>query len=255
MPQCTGIKVNGERCTNNTPIGETRCRVRHRTYLEDEPEIRNENVPVLRNELAEFAADRQNVHTSRIVHGTKKTIGAILNHCPNAGANANKRVFTDIIMCCPFTVRALLTFTDRYWHIHEDIYEMGPGIYAKVTNAIWDFACKSSYKDDICTIFASELDDSVGMCAQGALSRLCNVLSGYMDGIGDQRSTKEIVGDLFFALSNNTSIGLYSKLQDGAKILIDNDIPKEEWLAWLDTLIDEDTDGDFYIAWKYSNEL
>lgn len=246
MPQCNGIKVNGERCTNNAVLGQTRCRVQHRAYLD--------NQPPERNELAEFAADNQNVHTKRIVHGTKKTISGILGLSPGINLNANKRVYTEIIMNCPFNIRALLTFSERYWHIQDDIYELGPGIYSKVTNAIWDFTCKSSHKEDICTIIASELNDSIGMCAQGALSRLCNVLSGYVEGIGDQRSTTEIVGDMFSALSKNKSTSLYSKLQDGTNILIDNDVPKGEWLAWLDMLI-EDMDNDFYIAWKLSNDL
>jgi hypothetical protein len=84
---------------------------------------------------------------------------------------------------------------------NEDIYDMGPGIYAKVLNSVWQFIKNSEHSDDLKKILASELVDSVGMCAQGNLSRICNVLTGYMDGL-DVRSDREVLGDKMAQLRN-----------------------------------------------------
>jgi hypothetical protein len=71
------------------------------------------------------------------------------------------------------------------------------------------------------------------MCAQGNLSRICNVLSGYMEGL-DIRSDREILGDKMSKLMEIQNIS--ERLMTGKSILHNMHIPETEWADWLDVL-------------------
>lgn len=191
-------------------------------------------------ELAKFARDAQNVHTTRIVDMTKHVISTVLNIDRPSGfknQNPSKSIFAHIIMSCPFTERAILQFSQKYWQ-REDIYDMGSGIYNRVADAVWYYITQSPHKEDLVKIFASEIDSSVGMCAQGNLSRLCNVLSGYLDGVGDQRSIAEILGDEFAVISREEDV--YRRIALAVGILTQHKIPKQEWITWIQPLAEDE---------------
>lgn len=285
MQTCNGIKSNGTRCTNATREGQTRCGVRHARYL-DSPQCigilpqdrgrcldqaqddrtmcrrcRNRNQIILEppppvqeeGELVNFVKDPQNVHTQLAVKNTLNAVDKILS-LGSPYKHATKAVCMNLILECPLTVRALCDFTVRYWNFEADIYDIGPGIYFKLVNAIWHYTTQSPHKEDICKIIANELDDSVGMCAQGALSRLCNILAGYVEGIGEQRSNSEILGDVMPSIANNSNLSLYQKLNQARAILEELKIPQEYWDIWFGPLVNEGED-DYFVAWKLAHEL
>jgi hypothetical protein len=116
------------------------------------------------------------------------------------------------------------------------IYDIEPGIYGKVLDGVWQFTKTSPEKESLCKVIKQEMEDNVGMCAQGNLSRICNVLAGYMEGVGSQESITEILGRLLPPLM---SIEDATERMDAArKILADNKLPREEWYEWLDPLRD-----------------
>jgi hypothetical protein len=208
--------------------------------------------PIPENRLNQFANDGQNVHTTESVDMTKNTIKHVLDIPRPANYMLDyptKEIFAEILLTCPFTTNALIQFTHKYWE-RETIYDFPRGIYNQVVDAVWYYIKTSPHKTDLCKIFANELRDSVGMCAQGNLSRLCNVLSGYLDGIGDMRSKVEILGDAFIAISKLVS--LEERIQAGVNILSKQNIPVEDWREWLDPLA-HDGEDDSLDAWLIAN--
>ena len=116
----------------------------------------------------------------------------------------------------------------------DDIYDMGRGIYGKVLDAVWQFIRKSSDKECLYKILKTELEDNIGMCEQGNLTRLCNILSGYMDGIAPPESLNEKLGRLFGDLAKNPDEE--SRKKAGLEILKENTVPEDQWAVWLDAL-------------------
>ena len=122
--------------------------------------------------------------------------------------------------------------TKRYCS-DEDIYDCGPGIYARILNCIWQFIKASEHKDDLCVILRSEMEDNIGMCAQGNLSRLCNILSGYMESLVVETTAEQLqrrMGEI--AASDATD-----KTTQALKLLQELSIPSQEWGVWLEPLI------------------
>lgn len=119
----------------------------------------------------------------------------------------------------------------------DDIYDMGRGIYGRVLNSVWQYIKASPHKEDLKNILAVELKDNIGMCAQGNLSRLCNILSGYLDGVdAEAKSKNEIIGERFSALAN--IIDQQQRIEAGLHVLEELEVPAEERGQWMGALMD-----------------
>lgn len=139
--------------------------------------------------LADFAADAQNIHTVEAVNHTKEMI-ELIRKIPvpeeyqwNMGKIS--KTMTDILSQCDLTPASVWQMTAKYCS-DDTIYDLENGIYGKVLDSVWQYIIKSEHKDDLIKILKTELADNIGMCAQGNLSRLCNVLTGYLDGLSPE---------------------------------------------------------------------
>ena len=197
---------------------------------------RNARIPVGR--LQGIANDNQNVHTREMVEQTKDIVKKVLEIAVPQSYRWNVRMISKtpgaIIMNCGLGINAGRIMMDKYT-LDDDIYEMGGGIYGKVLDGVWQYIKNSKDKEDLCKILSQELKENVGMCLQGNLSRLCNVLAGYMDGIGPQESIAEILGREFAKLVELEDEN--EKLEKANKILDDNKVTdekvREEWIGAL----------------------
>lgn len=207
---------------------EERRQARFR-LMENQP---RQPVPI-RRELEAFALDTQNVHTTVVVDAVKHTIAKVLEiPVPIEYRSDTMKTLTEIIDQCQPSRKAVWQMTAKFCN-DEDIYDMGPGIYAKVLNSVWQYIKSSEHGEDLKKILSSELVDCIGMCAQGNLSRICNVLSGYMEGL-EIRSSREILQDKLAQLMEIDDVT--SRVQVGRAILHNAHIPVTEWTAWLEAL-------------------
>lgn len=195
-----------------------------------------------RGELGNFAHDNQNVHTTAAVQQTKDMVQKILTIQVPAEYRWNvsecSKTPGDIIMCCKLTPKGAWQMASKYCQ-DEDIYEMGKGIYGKVLDGVWQYVMKSTDKEDLCKILKQEMEDNIGMCAQGNLTRLCNILAGYMEGIGVQESPSEILGRKLPMLAGIENVE--ERLAEAHKLLVELAIPQEQWLSWVEPLVDSGT--------------
>ena len=189
------------------------------------------------NNLGRIANDSQNVHTQLVVEQTKKNVAEILKiPVPSDYMWQRNRLsltYKTIIMFCHLSPKAVWQFSSMYCS-DATIYEMEPGIFGKVVDGVWQFISKSPDKKDLKKILSAELRDNIGMCAQGNLSRICNVLQGYLDGIGQKESVATILGREFpklMEIENETE-----RVHQGIEILRANNVPDDQWTHWLDPL-------------------
>lgn len=222
-----------------------RARLRARQLLEEQDRAAARPVVQQQNgELARFAQDNQNIHTTRAVNMTKEMVTIILTIPVSDEYKWNPRECSktpgDIIMSCRLTPKAAWQMTAKYCQ-DETIYDLEKGIYGKVLDGVWQFILKSSDKSDLCRVLKQEMEDNIGMCAQGNLSRLCNILAGYMDGIGSQESVADILGRLMPKLMEIEDLS--QRLTDAYQILKENKIPVSQWKTWIDPLLlDQDVE-------------
>ena len=185
--------------------------------------------------LAAMAQDRQNVHTATLVSKVKKMVETILAiPVPAEYRTETMKTSGEIILECGLSRRAAWQMMAKYCQ-DENIYELGEGIYSRVLNSVWQFIKTSPYAEDLKKIVRSEMEDNIGMCAQGNLSRLCNILSGYMEGINpDTKSRSEIIGDLLAPLMSIENVD--DRIARANELLLWQNVPGEEREVWLDPL-------------------
>ena len=189
-------------------------------------------------ELQQFVADNQNVHRAATVKMVTQTIEKVLKiEVPKAYRWNLRRLSKTpgcIITDCKLTIPAGMAMMEKYSK-PDNIYELGNGIYGRVLDCVWQFISKSDDKESLCAILRSELQDNVGMCMQGNLSRLCNVLSGYLDDIKIAETPAERLGREFPKLMEIKDES--ERLRLARDILKEVELPVAEWSAWTDALV------------------
>jgi hypothetical protein len=201
---------------------------------------RVQHPPVIRD-LAAFATDAQNVHTTQAVKQTKEIVERVRKIPVPEGYRWNKvfvsKTIGEIISDCQLSSHAAAHMFNHYVSAVA-VYDIEEGIYGKVLDSVWQYVKNSPNKEDLCKILKQEMTDNVGMCAQGNLSRICNILAGYMEGIGSQESVAERLGRLLPPLMEIEDVE--ARLRSAFNILKDNGVPMSDWDTWVDPLVDED---------------
>ena len=189
-------------------------------------------------ELGKFSADPQNVHTTAAVNNTNTILDNILKIDVPADYKWNMNTVSktpgEVISECRLSIKAANTMMSKYTS-SANVYNLGSGAYGRVLDCVWQYVRNSKDKQDLCAIFNVELEDNIGMCEQGNLSRLANVLSGYLDDVGCIGGHAEELGREFPKLweidDEDERVEEGNKILDRLKIA-DEGVRKE----WIDTL-------------------
>jgi len=139
----------------------------------------------------------------------------------------------EIITDCHLDPRTCVQFMNRYL-AHDDIYNLGHGIYGRVMDGVWHYIKNSEHKADLCKILKSELKDNIGMCLQGNLTRICNVLAGYLEGVASQETPVERLGRELPKLMDIEDDE--KRVEAAKKVLAEVGLPEDEWTPWLDAV-------------------
>ena len=198
------------------------------------------------NPLARFAADPQNVHTTQAVRQTKEIVENVRKIPVPEGYRWNTSVVSktigEIISECQLTSHAAAQMFNQYVSTVA-VYDIEEGIYGKVLDSVWQYVKASPDREDLCKILKNEMTDNIGMCAQGNLSRICNILAGYMEGVGAQESLSDRLGRLLPPLMEIEDVG--ERIRQACVILADNHVPPNEWDNWMEPIL-EDGFEEFY---------
>lgn len=191
-------------------------------------------------QLADIAADPQGVHTTEVVEHIKTIVEKVRTVPVPDEYRWNKDVCSltpaEIIMQCRLSQKAAWQMMSQYAQ-DTAIYDIEEGIYGKVLDSVWQFIKTHAEKESLIAILRSEMEDNIGMCAQGNLTRICNILSGYMDGVGVAESLAEKLGRLLPPLREIESRDVrHVRVLD---ILEENAVPADQWDTWIDAVMAE----------------
>jgi hypothetical protein len=199
--------------------------------------------------LAQFTSDPQNVHTTQMVKQTKEIVEKVrqIPVPPEYQWNLNitSKTAGEIIAECKLSIHASCQMLTQYSH-KTAIYDIEDGIYGKVLDSVWQFIKNSPDKEDLCRILKQEMEDNIGMCAQGNLTRLCNILAGYLDGVAPPESVADKMGRLLPPLMEVEDP--LERIYNAFKIMKDNHVPFAEWDSWVGPFIDDEVEDT--VDWK-----
>jgi hypothetical protein len=195
--------------------------------------------------LAAFVADTQNVHTGVVSTQTHDGMKKLLSIPVKSGqSERSTRLTTQVLdlsvqlkwVTAQVSARILADF--NHWYGTRTCRATDDWLYKRVFDGLYTTICQNPKKDVRLELYKrlfEEMKDSLGMCCDGHITRLVNVLVGFDDAFAPELTTAEKVQNLFAALSAK-ECSLLEKVAEGVQSLRKWGVPEDEWEPWIDAL-------------------
>lgn len=186
--------------------------------------------------LAALAEDRQNVHTAPVTHQTNRGVDILLNQTPIPSGQFTMRE----ILVEWLTTRKDVNYDDIlkterdmwHWYNTKSCRVVNDKLYQKLLQRLWSIIKEHSCKPEMSKRLFEECHESVGLCCDGHINRLVNVMVGFDDRFAPEISVKEQLQNRMAALSGQ-EIPDEEKRTQAKSILLELQIPEIEHHIWL----------------------
>jgi hypothetical protein len=115
----------------------------------------------------------------------------------------------------------------------DKFLDYGESSYRKFMDCIISYTLSQTEdkKKEIFTILNNEINDSIGLCFQGNISRLINVLSGIIEIELEYQPT---IQEVFSEISKISDTNI--KFEKAIKAFDDFNVAHSDWSSWLEAL-------------------
>ncbi len=189
-------------------------------------------------DLRAFATDPQSVHRSSVQNTTQRIVQQILARpVPDDQVTIYEinldLANPDIIGWRNEEVKltTLNMFTDEYFTLEAFSVK-----YSDVVDRVWAFIRGHAERMELAVRLAQEISEGTGMCANGKMARLVNVLQGYDESL-DVEPPREMFQSAIAALMNRP---LAEREARARELFTEYRIPAEEHDVWLEPLLEAD---------------
>lgn len=198
--------------------------------------------PAPRTELETFARDTQNIHTRFVTQQTTAALEILLN----ANVPSDQNTLAELETCFKSLIidSHVRTSIDKIKDISRDIkrwYKVrtcrteGDFLYKRTLDGLWSKMKTSALHKELELRLWQEMEDSLGMCCDGHISRLTNVLCGFDDAFAPQLSVAEQLQNRMAVIAGMEG-GIILKVAEAIAAFKELKVPQEEWEAWVDAL-------------------
>jgi hypothetical protein len=193
--------------------------------------------PVGSIDLRAFAEDKQSVHRSSVQNSTHKAVLELLSRpAPPADQDTLSeitKIFNTsmaVRWSTPDARMAVVTeLTDNYFN--STAFSLS---YGHVMNYVWAYIRSHAEKDELTQRLAEELSEGRGMCSNGKMARLINVLQGYDDSLA-AAAPRELFQQHMSELSSKPAA---VRTAAAHALFAEFRIPESEHAAWLEPLLE-----------------
>ena len=158
-------------------------------------EQRARNAVQPRPELQRLAEDRQNVHTAAVNRQTRDGEDRLLT-APTDGRQVGLRILRMFAARAGTLHDVMFVMNDvNDWYSRTTIREPGDRLYGRLLEGLWALIDKQppAVRSELITRLWEEMAESVGMCSEGHISRLINVMVGFDDNFNPPVSMGEVL--------------------------------------------------------------
>ena len=194
--------------------------------------------PIKKHGLEGLAADDQNVHTQAVNNQTHDGLAIIRKAIVPKGQKTLDEILNAWVLTLPHSVENLSPVYEdmQKWGNTRSIIKKGDWEYRKALRSLW--AKIKGYDGELRTELTKRLweecYESVGMCAQGHLSRLANVLVGFDETIRPPISKAQEFQERISHIAKQDTLSTEEKVQKAETLMDELDMPLDERQVWLD---------------------
>ena len=190
-------------------------------------------------ELRDIASSEQSIHTTVVLKATNDGIGILSDISVPDGQKTISEIYKAWIKgSCSHKIRIEHVIKDmKFWGSKPNVMHKTKNVYKDVLRGLW--AKIKSYKGEMYTELIKRLweecYESIGLCADGHVGRLVNVLVGF-----DEEFKTDISPMVYF--QNNISIiadadtPLTFKIKQATKLMDEIGMPETQRIDWLSAL-------------------
>jgi hypothetical protein len=175
--------------------------------------------------LGEIATNKQSVHTAAVSEQTNRAMEVLLSQTvPET---------LDVVKVFDFRKDKLLRDDVRKWYKAETCKAENDYLYRNTLNGLWVLIQAHKEKVELLNRLFEEMKESVGMCCEGHLSRLCNVLVGFDDRFSPPVPVGELLQQRISAIASQ-EVSVEQKVCLAWAVFEELKIPLEERDAWIE---------------------
>lgn len=208
---------------------------RHRNQLEHRGRRPNPG-------LAEFVADRQNVHRAPISEQTNRGMEILLRQTIPDTPRTCQTILGYWMLSLTDPVRTILRVYDdmHYWYVRDTCRTDNDHLYQRMLDGLWILIYSRMTENaepgvELVRRLYEECRDSVSTCCEGHLTRLVNVMVGFDDAFQTPQSRSEILGEKFARIQEK-NIPLADRLQEATRVLDELGVPLGERAQWINAI-------------------
>jgi hypothetical protein len=210
--------------------------------LDVQPELPNDvpPPPPPPHELGALAHDPQNTHTRVVSEQTNQGMATLLA-LPRTGDVATPRLFLAAWLPCRYMEMASmpeLAGDIARWYMTDTCISEGDRLYRRAMDGLYTKIVRTEDAETRAELFRrayEECRESMGMCCQGHLSRLCNVLVGFDDAFAPPVSKGEILQQKM-AIIAGLDVDMEEKVRRAMDVFEELEIPEVDRVPWLEAL-------------------
>ena len=190
-------------------------------------------------ELKDIASNEQSVHTTVVLKATNDGIGLLSDiSVPDGQKTISEICQAWTKASCGHRIKIEGAMNDmKFWGSKPTVMHKNKNIYKDVLRGLW--AKIKSYRgklyDELIKRLWEECWESIGLCADGHVGRLVNVLVGF-----DEEFKNDVSPMVYFqnniALIADASTPMEFKIQQAKKLMDEIGMPQEQRAEWLEAL-------------------
>lgn len=184
------------------------------------------------SELHALALDAQNVHTGAVNRQTSTTLALLLDTPvpPRQDTMAEVREVWKGRKGRADVIKDI----DR-WYSTSECREVDDWLYERALDGLWARIWDSDHKAALVERLWEECSDAVGVCCEGHLSRLANVLVGFDDEAKPEVSVGELLQQKIAAIAE-LDLSIEDKVGHAWAVFDELAIPMDQRIEWVDAL-------------------
>jgi hypothetical protein len=183
--------------------------------------------------LAAFASDGQSVHRSSVQNATQRAVMTLVGRPLIAGQDTLPEIIEEFRAVRWRGERAqertVMELTNDYFSTEAFSIRFGD-----VVDHVWAYIREHENKKDLVLRLAQETAEGIGMCSNGKMARLVNVLQGYDETL-EMEKPKELFQAAIALLMNRPHTEREAAAQS---LFMEYAIPDAEQSAWLEPLLE-----------------
>jgi hypothetical protein len=121
------------------------------------------------------------------------------------------------------------------WYGRDMCRTEGDFLYQRVLDHLWSLILHSEENTELVKRLYQECFEAKGMCCDGHINRLVNVMVGFHDAFNPPLSPKEILQNKMSAIAMRDG-PLDDKIKEAMEVFDEVKLPEEERQVWLESL-------------------